>query len=41
MEQFRCFGDTPLSMWDNPIQVAEKTMKRFEYIGESEYIMKP
>ena len=31
----------PLSMWGNPIQVDEKTVKRFEYIGEPEYIMKP
>ena len=26
----------PLSMWDNPIEVEGKTVKRFEYIGESE-----
>jgi len=25
----------PLSMWDNPINVDGKTVKRFEYIGES------
>ena len=31
----------PLSMWNNPIQVDQKTVNRFEYIGESEYIMKP
>ena len=24
----------PLSMWDNPIEVDGKTVKRFEYIGE-------
>ena len=25
----------PLSMWENPIEVDGKTVKRFEYIGES------
>ena len=25
----------PLSMWDNPIEVEGKTVKRFEYIGEN------
>ena len=30
----------PLSMQDNPIQIDQKTVKRFEDIGESEYIMK-
>ena len=25
----------PLSMWDNPIEVDGKTVKRFEYVGES------
>jgi len=25
----------PLSMWDNPIEVDGKIVKRFEYIGES------
>jgi len=24
----------PLSMWDNPIEVAGKTVKRFEYVGD-------
>ena len=26
----------PLSMWENPIEVAGKIVNRFEYIGESE-----
>jgi hypothetical protein len=26
----------PLSMWDNPIEVDGKTVKRFEYVGESD-----
>ena len=25
----------PLSMWDNPIEVDGKTVKRFEYVGEN------
>ena len=25
----------PLSMWDNPIEINGKTVKRFEYIGSS------
>jgi hypothetical protein len=25
----------PLSMWDNPIEIDGKTVKRFEYIGEN------
>ena len=25
----------PLSMWDNPIEVDGKTVKRFEYVSES------
>ena len=25
----------PLSMWDNPIEIDGKTVKRFEYIGSS------
>jgi len=25
----------PLSMWDNPIEIGGKTVKRFEYIGEA------
>jgi len=26
----------PLSMWDNPIEIDGKTVKRFEYVGESD-----
>ena len=26
----------PLSMWENPIEADGKTVKRFEYVGESE-----
>ena len=26
----------PLSMWDNPIEIDGKTVKRFEYIGDSD-----
>ena len=26
----------PLSMWENPVEVDGKTIKRFEYIGEKE-----
>ena len=26
----------PLSMWENPIELGGKTVKRFEYIGEKE-----
>jgi len=25
----------PLSMWDNPIELGDKTVKRFEFIGET------
>jgi len=25
----------PLSMWENPIEVDGKTVKRFEYVGEN------
>ena len=25
----------PLSMWDNPIEVDDNTVKQFEYIGEN------
>jgi len=25
----------PLSMWDDPIEVNGKTVKRFEYVGEN------
>ena len=27
----------PLSMWENPIEVDGRTVKRFEYISEPEY----
>jgi len=26
----------PLSMWENPIEIDGKTVKRFEYVGESD-----
>ena len=26
----------PLSMWDNLVEIDDKTVKRFEYVGESD-----
>ena len=26
----------PLSMWENPIEIDDKTVKRFEYVGEGD-----
>ena len=29
----------PLSMWENPIEVSGKTVKRFEYIGQEDVVL--
>ena len=29
----------PLSMWENPIKVSDKTVKRFEYIGQEDVVL--